>query len=823
MTDNRNTQGANSGGSIIPQSNSAISRGAFSDDLDAARATTTVQVEPTGSAAVFSQQSPHKLILRTLQYKWTIAAIFLLIASGAIPVIWKIVKPEYKAAATLQIKPVVNPILFKSDVTGEVPQYTSYVNTQVGLIGSPVIAERALNNPLVKATAWYQNLPKEGPSPTRTLRSGLRVSNRPKTELIDVAFTCENANDAAIIVRAVVGEYFKYHNRDQAEADSKRTKALLDEKSTLETQIRTLEQSTLASRPESLLGNPDEVLTQLGARKVALETHLDAIQIQQVGLQVEREVIEKQLERAGVDVNDKENEEETAENVSTENASSADDTSVDVNNADSKLAQGETPPAAAIEGSGTAASEVPVTRDMIERDREWRRLKDLLDGAEHNLRLAKARYGESHPRIRDLKATVEHQQTLLDTYEESLTEMLAKGEEPVPAEPGQPVRLNPLAELDQNSIELSKAVAQGQVISNKIKGISKDAQEALQVREESQELNRRRERLEKINERLDILEMEKKAAGRVLWVGKEDGNDNTGVTSSNRPVKDKRLLFTAMVICAAFGFGFGVAFLRAALNSSIQEASEVTATISAPFLGQLPRTKRESLLDADDGLLQESLRMVRTALIERVAQSGTGVSVLITSPTSQTGKTTLSIMLAHTLGQMGKKILLIDGDLRRSSLTSRLGHEGEPGLTTVLQGQATWQQIVLSTSVPCVDLLPVGAFHGKEDLERLAGQQLAHCLTECKNEYDFVIVDSPPVLPVADARILTRLVDGTILTIRASHSRRTDAVETMNRLRAAGGDLIGTVLIGSDKRSRYYGYNNDYGYYYYGSKPKHLT
>ena len=206
-------------------------------------------------------------------------------------------------------------------------------------------------------------------------------------------------------------------------------------------------------------------------------------------------------------------------------------------------------------------------------------------------------------------------------------------------------------------------------------------------------------------------------------------------------------------------------------------------------------------------LLLWGMRMVRTALLDRLAGQASS-AVVVTSPGARAGKTSVAILLAKSLANVGKKVLLVDGDLRRANLSERLSLGGAAGLTDVLSGRATLEAVCTGDRLPSVDVMSAGTEAHRDETELLANGAFRKCVTEWKKKYDFVILDSPPVLPVADARILASQVDGVILTLRAAHCRRADAIDALNQLNAVGSKTLGTVLVGADQES---GYHRDYG------------
>jgi capsular exopolysaccharide synthesis family protein len=207
----------------------------------------------------------------------------------------------------------------------------------------------------------------------------------------------------------------------------------------------------------------------------------------------------------------------------------------------------------------------------------------------------------------------------------------------------------------------------------------------------------------------------------------------------------------------------------------------------------------------------EYVRMVRTALLQRLEEGG-GKVVQITSAGSGSGKTTLAVMLAESLARCGKKVLLVDADLRNPSIHERCDIAAEPGLLGVLKARVGDPEAIVKPGQSGISVLPIGKVSAEIDGELLANGVLAACLRRWCGQFDLVLLDSAPVLPVADARILSRLVDGTILVVREKHCHRAGVADALAQLGASGGALLGMVFVGSRLGGAYGGGYYDYRY-----------
>lgn len=208
----------------------------------------------------------------------------------------------------------------------------------------------------------------------------------------------------------------------------------------------------------------------------------------------------------------------------------------------------------------------------------------------------------------------------------------------------------------------------------------------------------------------------------------------------------------------------------------------------------------------------ESLRTVRTNLMFMAGESPLR-SLVVTSGSPREGKTTIATNLAISIAQSGKRVLIIDTDMRRPRLHQAFGVDGRPGLTNILVGDASLRDLVRQTEVPGLFMLPCGPVppNPSELLHRERFQQLTR---EVAALYDFVIYDSPPLGPVTDAAVLARQVDGVVVVVKAQQTT-TDSVRSLLRqLRDVRANIVGGIINGFDPRHSRYG--GSYYYYYRG-------
>jgi tyrosine-protein kinase Etk/Wzc len=247
-------------------------------------------------------------------------------------------------------------------------------------------------------------------------------------------------------------------------------------------------------------------------------------------------------------------------------------------------------------------------------------------------------------------------------------------------------------------------------------------------------------------------------------------------------------------------------------SSQVQEANEVRGATRGAFLGYLMLQRNTEMAELEASpALSEAIRMVRTALLYRLEADAGGHVVQLTSAGPGSGKTTTAILLARSLAQCGKHVLLVDTDIPRPALAERLLLSAAPGLLELLDGRETEDRAIRPTTVPGLHVLPTGRASHAHQVEALANGAFSALINKWCHEYDVVLLDSPPLLASADAAILARHAAGTVMVVRERHCERQALVEALARLSAAGGTLLGTVFVGSSQPALY-GYGYGYGH-----------
>jgi len=281
--------------------------------------------------------------------------------------------------------------------------------------------------------------------------------------------------------------------------------------------------------------------------------------------------------------------------------------------------------------------------------------------------------------------------------------------------------------------------------------------------------------------------------------------------------------------------GLGLAFLLETLDTGLRSIAEIESITELPSLAIVPRAKRATpeqlaamttverninVLTQPKSQYTEAFRSLRTALLLSSTTGREPKYLLCTSATPSEGKTTVSSNLAVILAQHGIRVLLIDADLRRPNIHHRFGINGKLGLSTVLSGQNTLEEAVQPIKeVPGLDVLasgPVPPF----PTEMLSSQTMSDLLKYAGSKYEFVLLDSPPILSVTDGVLLSRQVDAVILVVRHGKSSKNVVRRGRDLLVRSGAPMAGIVLNAVDLNApEYYGYYGYTGYSYSSLDP----
>ena len=280
-----------------------------------------------------------------------------------------------------------------------------------------------------------------------------------------------------------------------------------------------------------------------------------------------------------------------------------------------------------------------------------------------------------------------------------------------------------------------------------------------------------------------------------------------------------------LAIALALGLfgGVALAFLLETLDDSVKSSEDVEKRIDAPILGLVPWVSERQrpkhlehlgLLVHEDpkSPLAEAYRSFRTSLIFATTE-GAPRLLHFTSASATEGKTTSACNTAITLAQSGSTVLLIDCDLRSPSLHTEFGLPNAKGLTHYLTGASDPAEIAVPSQVTRLFVITSGPIP-PNPVDLLAGERMSELLESARQRFDYVVLDGPPVLGLADAVVLANLAGATILVVESQATRAGALQAAAKRLRSGGANILGGVLVKHGKAGGGYGYGYDYHYTY---------
>lgn len=268
------------------------------------------------------------------------------------------------------------------------------------------------------------------------------------------------------------------------------------------------------------------------------------------------------------------------------------------------------------------------------------------------------------------------------------------------------------------------------------------------------------------------------------------GLESDDPISPNVPLN---LLLGALV---GFGLGFGLGALRSLLDNRIHDVDDIRALTDEPILGGIihgPKAKRETLVVNSDpqGARAEAYRSLRTNLQFVNVGSDKRVTVVTSSKPGE-GKTTAALNLALTLSQAGSRVVVVEGDLRKPTFSTYLGIEGGAGLTDVLIGRAELVDVLQRWGRTQFYVLPGGKIPPNPS-ELLGSEPMSEVIDELESQFDYVVVDAPPVLAVTDAAVLGKKSAGVLMVVATGSTTRQELTRSLQALDTAGVNVLGVV------------------------------
>ncbi len=709
-----------------------------------------------------SQALDPKALLAAFRRRWLISTTLgLLLGAIAAGTVYQLFPDApFTAFAELHVKEVPEKILFST--AEEVSAFTTYKQTQMRLVLSPFVLAAALRNPEIGNLATV----KAEPYPVQWLEKQVKVSN-PAAEFVRISLSGDNPGDLHKLVNAVSGAYME----EVVNSDlSKRN----ERKSQLETIFRDMEdrmqkKKTAEKRlAESLNTGDSEALTL--KQQLAVEYFGQ--------LRKEHTQVRFDLMRLRIQL------EARKSTVPAETPIEIPDAVVDAKVAlDPEIQQ--------------LSADFAMTEELVKRTQE--RVK-----------------GDDHPLLVQVRERLTRSQNSLDLAREkarpAVIEALnhALHDQTESTEKGLEREIELLAaEEKQLASEL-----EGQKLESRQIGISSFELETLK-----KEVEQMDKVATTISDEIQKLTIELQTPARI-----------TLHRPSEIPTQrddSSKLKLTAVAGFGGFGVVLGGILWLEVLTRRISSTHEVVDGLGLRILGSLPvmpnwmrngtpaktgDRKKKAKRAVIRSVWTESVDAARTVLLRDAAAESKN-TVMIASAMGGEGKTTLSCHLAISFARGARRTLLIDTDMRRPSVHKVFGLPLAPGFCELLRGDAEIDEVIQSVDQEGLSVISAGKIN-QATLRALAQNAPGGVIEKLKSMFDFVIIDSAPVLPVNDSLLIGQNVDSVLFAIRRDVSRYGKVLSACQRLSMLGIPVVGAVVTGLDETSYGYRYQNNYGYGY---------
>ena len=286
-----------------------------------------------------------------------------------------------------------------------------------------------------------------------------------------------------------------------------------------------------------------------------------------------------------------------------------------------------------------------------------------------------------------------------------------------------------------------------------------------------------------------------------------------------RPVRPNIPLNIALGVIVGLILGVGLAFFIEYLDTSVKTIDDVERALNAAVLGVIPQNVGSLVDEGEESPHAEAYRVLRTNILFAARKSEDQTTFTVVSGGAGEGKTTTMFNLAVIFAQLGDRILVVDSDLRRPSMHRYFKVTNSIGLTNLLLGQNTLDEVIQTTDIPNMHFIPSGKLPSSS-MGVLSSSKMKDFVADMKSRYDYVFFDAPPIMGVSDASVLASAVDLCVLVVQYRKYPQLMTQRAKDMVIKVGGDLAGVVLnnINISQDSYYYYYSGYYYDYYYKSR-----
>lgn len=692
--------------------------------------------------------------------------VFLCLAIPLVPLAWFAVPLEYRAQANIQFLEKRVNVLGTGRDQGPFSDYDKWVRTQANLI------ERGPILPRVLAEEEVRQLPavRESEAPLDFLQSQVSADVNPNTNLVTVTCSMQNRDAAQAIVRVTVNKYMDYALGQAGGINEEVMKLLIKERDEMESQLNALrERIRLRKRDAGVLA-----------------TEGDA------GLYTEGQTYREQLSEAQTNLYD----------------------------AQAQLARFQTylDELAELRAKHEANPDQPIYQhqieERVEQDLTVARLQDLVAEREIELARLKDRYREGQKQVNVAEEEMASaQERLTESKREARSELL-----------------NAMTEQYRLSLEEAQALADGaqarvEQFQEKLKEADQkilelaDAQSEVELSEkQAAELQ---DVLNDVRQRIREKNAESNAPANILW--------DEIVHADKEPSYGGKFQVVALALVLSMCAAVCAGVLRELTDQNVRTVQDVAQLTDVPIVAVVPHISMDRMIKTDSialiagenpgSITADEYRRMLTRVIYPQEDTPELNSCLLTSPSQGDGATSASCNLAISLALAGRKVLLVDVGARRNEIEGIFGLPRGRGLSEVLAQECAPSEVVQDSPYAGLQVLGPG-LEPAALMGRLASRAMIEFLEGAERAFEHVVIDAPPALLMAEAKLLAPVVDGVILVVGAEVSTMGKVRRCIGELRQGGANLVGIVLTGvkqtpggylQENLASYYSYNTGLG------------
>lgn len=725
--------------------------------------------EPTVGQEVVNWQAPpdpdseatSDLLAGVLRRWYIVLLVFVVICAIGLPALWMLVKPKYEVTGAIRLAPTSPDIITGTD-TAQISDYERFMNTEAEKITSNSIVQRVADALVQQDLSFFKNESIGFVAQWKEKLIGPTAKFEPAARLKHAIVDDRNIFVAADRSRELIKVTMLDSNPEEA-------KQIVDAFIKAYMELEVVSSNEDENRQLTLLENERDALLER-IKNIRQTKYQLAQQYGEVALQGRRDMMLDRVSRLLTTLTGVE-----AERIRLE--------------AQVQLLERT--------GEQAIAPEelLKMRRDYINQDTSVTALTERITQLEQEIIVAKQSLSPTNPEIQNKVQTMEAlKQRLGERKQEAskdFDDLLTKET----AEAGNKQLVAVRSQLDQTR-EYEKGLQE--TLSKEDTQTITVGRQQLAIDELQADLDMAQERYDLILKRVQDLELQRKRPARVSVYY------NADVAS----ITDKRVKLSIVIIFGSLVCGMGLAYLRDKADLCLRTPDDVARRIGIRIIGTTT-----SLNDVKPALLPDQIvgdyQTIR-ANLGLLGGKGIPRKLVVTSPGMKEGKTTFAVNLATSMAESGKKVLLIDGDLRKPDVARLLNlPKGSRGLQDVLCG-VKFEQAVYSVASTGLDVLAADFSDTADAYELLALPSTVKRINMISKNYDHVIIDTPPALGFPDALVWAKMGDAAILVSYAGHTTMPDLKEAKERLAQVNVRVLGTVLSNVQAGHAYYRHGHTY-------------